>query len=105
MLEWTIILNIVQTIVAAMIIWYWQRRQTKKEAIVARRAEIRKEESLLSLEMNMANAKLTYAVAKAYKKGELNGELDEGINAYKEAKDKYLKFLNEQASESLNRKH
>jgi hypothetical protein len=52
--------------------------------------------------MNMANAKLAYAVAMAIKRGSPNGEVEEGIEAYTKAKEKYLKFIDEQAMERLS---
>ncbi len=58
-------------------------------------------ESLLNMEMGMANAKLTFAIAEAFRSGKLNGELNEGIEAYKAARDKYTDFINEQATEKL----
>lgn len=49
----------------------------------------------------MACARLSYAVAVAIKNKRVNGEVEEGIEAYEEAKEKYFKFLNEQAKEHL----
>ena len=59
-----------------------------------RRAELRRKESMVSLQMAEANAKLAYACAMALKRGTTNGEVEEGIEAYKDAlkaRDDYLK--------------
>ena len=37
----------------------------------------------------------------AVKRGYANGEVEEGVEAYEEAKSNYFKFLNEQATEHL----
>ena len=72
-------------------------RMTKAE----KRAAARQKESLLALELNMSTAKLAYATAVALRRGHANGEVEEGIRAYNEAKKKYVDFLNAQASEHL----
>ena len=69
---------------------------------VNKRADARKEESFLALEMQMANAKLSYATAMALKRGHANGEVEDGITAYEDAKKKYFDFLNRQATDHLS---
>ena len=101
-MEWTgVLFNVIQTIAIAMIIWYWQKRQSKRDVEYRKQEEARRQEFMLSMEMNLASAKLTKAVAIAYKRGRLNGELDEGLEAFEVAKGNYLKFLNAQAGEYL----
>lgn len=77
-------------------------RQKKREKETDERAEARKKESLLALDMQMATAKLAYATAMALKRGHANGEVDDGIEAYQSARQNYLHFLNEQAADHLN---
>ena len=77
-------------------------RQKKREEENKAQAAARRKESLLSLEMQMATAKMSYAVAMAMKRGHANGEVEEAIEAYEEARKKYLAFLNEQAADHLN---
>ena len=75
---------------------YWfNQSMHEREKNVDRRAELRRKESLLALKMQMANGKLTYAVAMAYKRGKPNGEVEDGIEAYEEAKKEYYDFINE----------
>jgi hypothetical protein len=93
---------VVPSLVCGVALAHLNRKQNRKDKAVESRAAARKKESLLALEMNMANAKLAYAVAMAIKRGSPNGEVEEGIEAYTEAKQKYLKFIDEQAMERLS---
>lgn len=96
-----IIITIAQTIFISMLVFYLQRGQTKADKNKEHHEEMRKKESLLQMELIMASAKLSYACAVALKRGKANGEVEEGIRAYEEAKEKYYHFLNEQAKEHL----
>ena len=80
----------------------FNRAQKKRDEITAARAEARKAESLLSLDMQMATAKMAYATAMAIKRGHANGEVEDGVAAYECAKKRYVDFLNQQAAEHLN---
>jgi len=80
----------------------FNKRQKQREKEVDERANARKKESLLALDMQMATAKLAYATAMALKRGHANGEVEEGIASYQTAREKYLHFLNEQAADHLN---
>ena len=95
------ILGLLPAIIAGAIGFYIQRKQKMRDAAVDKRAEARKCESLLLLDLQMATAKLSYACAMALKRGSTNGEVEEGVAAYEEAKDRYTKFLNQQAVEHL----
>lgn len=101
MLSEAVIISAFQTILISMLIYYFQRKQKKHDDEVRQRAEARKNESLLLLELNMACAGLAYAVAIAIKNNKVNGEVTEGITAYEKAKGKYFAFLNEQAKDHL----
>ena len=96
------ILGLVPTIATGIALFYWQRAQKKRDRDNEIHAEARKTEALLSLELQMATAKLSYAVAMAIKRGTPNGEVEEGVEAYTKAKDKYTNFLNGQAKEHLS---
>ena len=103
-MEWmaAVISALVPSLLCGVILARFNHRQSRKDAVADRCAEARKQESLLLLEMNMANAKLSYAVAMAIKRGKTNGEVEEGIEAYEAARKKYLHFLNTQATEHLH---
>lgn len=61
------------------------------------------QERLLSLKMMSANNKLSYACAMAIKRGRPNGEVEEAVEAYEEAKQEYDAFLMQVAAEQLKR--
>ena len=102
-MEWweSLIVGMVPSIISAVIVFIVTGRISRAEIRRDALAEARKRESLLALEMQMATAKLAYAVAVAVKRGEPNGEVEDGIAAFEAAKKKYLAFLNEQAAEHL----
>ena len=85
----------------AALMAYFNRLQKKRDEKADKRAEARKNESLLALELQMATAKMAFAAAVAIKRGVANGEVEEGITSYNSAKRKYLNFLNEQAANHL----
>lgn len=87
--------------VAVFMAWF-NHKQAKRDKALEKRAEARKKESLLSIDLQIATAKLSYAVAMAYQRGKPNGEIEDGIEAYMAAKAKYEEFFREQATEHLN---
>lgn len=96
-----ILLSAVQTVVISMVIYFLQRAQSNKDKQSKRHEQAKTRESLLLLELVMASAKLSYACAVALRRGKVNGEVEEGVNAYQDAKEKYYDFLNQQAKEHL----
>ncbi len=99
-----ILISIAQTIIVSMLIFYLQRIQKKRDENLKRQNQARQKENLLSLELNMANAHLSHAVAIAVKNGKANGEIQQAITAYDKAKKEYFDFINEQANEHLFKK-
>ncbi len=95
---WAVLPSLCVSVVMLIINARWKKREAETDA----RADARKKESLLALEMQMATAKMSCAVAMALKRGHANGEVEEAVNAYEEARKKYLTFLNEQATNHLN---
>ena len=98
---WAWVVGLLPSVITGTILYYFQRRQKRRDDAVDKRAEARKCESLLLLDMQMATAKLSYACAMALKRGTANGEVEEGVSAYMEAKKRYTDFLNKQAVEHL----
>lgn len=86
---------VLPSIFVGIVMYHFNKKTQKHDAEVDARADMRKKESLLQLKMQFANGKLAYAVAKAYKNGKMNGELEEGEKAYKEAIADYNRFVNE----------
>ena len=90
------------SVVVGIVMARFNSRQKKNDEHVENRAAARKKESHLALELQMATAKLSYAVAMALKRGRPNGEVEEGVEAYEEASRKYYDFFKDQAIDYLN---
>ena len=58
----------------------------------------KREEAKLNLDLTFASAKLAYASAMALKRGKPNGEVEDGIDAYNKAMERYRNFEREQMS-------
>lgn len=100
---WSYIIGLLPAVITGGVVFYLQRAQKRRDAKAEAHADARREEAILSLEMQMATAKLAYATAMAMKRGKSNGEVEEGIAAYEAAKTKYFDFMNKQAKRSLER--
>lgn len=92
---------ILPSLTVGVLMAVFNRRQAKREAAEQKMTEEQRRESVLHLELIMATAKLSYAVAMAIKRGKANGEVEEGIEAYEKAKRRYDAFLKEIAAEHL----
>ena len=92
------LLGLLPGLATAVIVFYVQRRQNKNDAKEEGLAKAKRAETKLSLDLQMATAKLSYAVAMAVKRGTPNGEIEEGIKAYKDALEEFQKFEREQLS-------
>ena len=101
----TLFLAILPSLCVSVIMLFVNAKQSKAMKESDARAKARKRETLLSMELQMATAKMSYAVAMALKRGHANGEVEEAIEAYEEARKKYLDFLNEHAAEQIGRAH
>lgn len=98
MSEWlvSLIVGLIPSVIAASVSFYWQRAQKRRDEKEEGRAKARRTAERLSLDLQMATAKLAYAVAMAVKRGKPNGEVEEGIEAYEAALEKYREFEREQ---------
>lgn len=96
--------GLVPSIITAMAVFYLQRAQKNKDSRMDAHENAIAQRDALALELQIATAKLTFAVAMAVKRGKPNGEIEEGVEAYKIAKERYNKFIREQAAEHLNLK-
>ncbi|MCK9444546.1 MAG: hypothetical protein M0Q14_08475 [Tissierellaceae bacterium] len=117
----TEILAFLSPIASALIIWYVQyhnikrdkqrdleqeeekRKQELKEKERDKeskeRAEARKQENLLTMRMIKAVGKLSYANSVAIKEGKVNGVMEEALIYYRDASNEMTEFLQEQAVE------
>lgn len=98
-----IIIAVLPSLIVGVFMAVFNRKMDKREKEQNKLVEARREESSLALELQMATAKLSLASALALKRGKANGEVEEGIAAYNEARKKYLAFLNRQAINNLEK--
>lgn len=92
------IAGLIPSLIASGAAYYIQRAQKKRDSREEEREQARREEVRLQLDLQLATAKLAYATAMALKRGKPNGEVEEGIAAYKEALDEFQEFEREQLS-------
>ena len=97
-----LIIAILPSLCCSFIMLGVNAKQNKAMKASEERHKAQKKEALLSMELQMATAKMSYAVAMAVKRGHANGEVEEAIEAYEEARKKNNDFLNEQATDHLN---
>ena len=117
----TEILAFLSPIASALIIWYVQyhnikrdkrrdlereeerKRQERKDAERDKeskeRAEARKQESLITMRMIKAVGKLSYANSIAIKEGKVNGVMEEALMYYRDASNEMAEFLQEKATD------
>lgn len=91
------------SLVVSVILLVLQTINNARTKRAEERNDMAKQESLLSLKMMAANNKLSYACAMAIKRGRPNGEVEEAVEAYEEAKQEYDAFLMQVAAEQLRR--
>ena len=97
-----IIWAVLPSILCGVVMYYFQRHQRARDAILDAHAEARKDEARLQMEMQFATGQLSYACAMALKRGKPNGEVEEGVKSFHEAEEKYKKFLRGQAVEHIS---
>lgn len=115
------ILAFISPIASALIIWYVQyhnikrdkQRDLEREQEIKRqeikdaerdkeakeRAEARKQENLLTMRMIKAVGKLSYANSVAIKEGKVNGIMEEALMYYRDASNEMTEFLQEKATD------
>lgn len=109
------ILAIVQTVAAGMITFFIKRQFSKHDKRVVARKEAHDkaqrerdaakfDQECLQLEIMMADAKLSYAIVAAIKRGSPNGEIEDALNDYKRAHERYNLFLKKQGIHKLEEK-
>ena len=87
-----LISSLVPSIVVGLVLFYWERRQKKLDAKRTEEESTRIESDLLRLDLEVATAQLSYAVAMAYKRGHANGEMESAIDKYEDAMSKFREF-------------
>ena len=95
---WLWVGTLVPSLLTGTVLFYVQQRFKKREEKEEKRLKARRTEAKLMLDLQMATAKLAYAVAMAIKRGTPNGEVEEGIKAYNDALNEFREFEREQIS-------
>lgn len=90
-----ILMAVLPTVVTGVILGWWSHMQKKGEAERAEREISRLKSEKLRISLLVAAAKLSYATAVAMKRGQANGEVDEGIKQYQEAMKDFKDFERE----------
>lgn len=93
----TIILAVVQTVLAAIITHSIKKRIDAKAELEHAREAMRQKRDELLLHITMADADLSYAVVAAIKRGSPNGEIEKAMDKYDEAMNAYTDFMQSQA--------
>lgn len=92
---------IIQLLATLFITHFVNKRLKERDEKQDRKEKARVDYESVSLEVNVASAKLSYAIAMAWKRGQPNGEVEAGIAAYNEAMDKLQAFIRNQALYSI----
>ena len=98
----TIILALVQTVLAAIITHSIKKRIDAKAELEHAREAMRQKRDELLLHITMADADLSYAVVAAIKRGSPNGEIEKAVEKYNKAMEAYTDFMQSQAIAKLS---
>lgn len=85
---WAVLPGIITGIVLA----FWNRRQNRKDSAKSQAEEDRLESEMFRLDLEVATAQLSYAVAMAVKRGSPNGEMEVAVRQYEKAMEKFRKL-------------
>lgn len=87
-----IILALLPSLCVSMIMALYNHRQSKRYKAVQAREALRAESEAVQVSLLVSTAKLSYALAMARVNGGINGEVEDGINQYREAMKAFKKF-------------
>ena len=93
-----ILYAIIPSFTVGIMLAIYNNQQKKREAKREEAERIRQKSEKIKLDLLLATAKLSYAVAMAIKRGKPNGEVEEGIKVYEEALENLKEFEREQLS-------
>lgn len=83
-------------IITGIVLAFWNRREKKREAQTSGQEADRIESEMMRIDLLVATAQLSYAVAMAKKRGTTNGEMEVAIDGYEHAMEKFRKFERKQ---------
>lgn len=79
-------------IITGIVLAIWNRKQKKHDEEKTNKELTKHKAELLRIDLLMATAMLSYAIAMAIKRGEPNGEVEEGIAEYNKAMRNFKEF-------------
>lgn len=88
------IIGIIPSTVAAVTAYRINKKSDRRYEEQKEQAKDRAEASIIQMEMITASASLSYSCAMALKRGVANGEVEEAVEEYSQAKKKYLDYIN-----------
>ena len=83
-------------IITGIVLAFWNRREKRREEQTSGQEADRVESEIMRIDLEVATAQLSYAVAMAVKRGTPNGEMETAIAVYERAMDKFRKFERKQ---------
>lgn len=89
-------------IIVGIVLAYWNRKQNKHDNQRKTIEEAAVESDMLRIDLEVATAQLSYAVAMAVKRGHANGEMEVAIERYEKAMEKFRKFERKQMAINAN---
>lgn len=95
----TFITALLPSLCVSVIMTIFTAQQKKREERAKERESVRKDGEKVQLSLLLATAKLAFAVAMAVKNGKPNGEVEDGIDQYREAMKDFKKFERELVAE------
>lgn len=92
----SIITALAPSIIVGLVLFYWERTQKNRDSEEDLKEHELAESELVRIELEVATAQLSYAVAMAYKRGHANGEMEGAIERYEDAMDRFREFERKQ---------
>lgn len=89
-------------LLTGLVLAYWNRKQNKQDNQRKAHEESAVESDMLRIDLEVATAQLSYAVAMAVKRGHANGEMEAAIEKYEKAMEKFRKFERKQMAINAN---
>ena len=89
-------------ILVGLVLFYWERRQKRTDVDRSALEQSQIESDLLRLDLEVATAQLSFAVAMAVKRGTPNGEMEEALERYQKAIAKFRAFERKQLIKNEN---
>ena len=87
-------------IITGIVLASWNRRQKQHDSEAAEADETKIEKETIRLDLEVASAQLSYAVAMAVKRGAANGEMDAAIAQYEKAMGRFRSFERRQLAKT-----